>query len=85
VGTTVTYEVEVVDGEAIPVPAVEVAAHYRYTASPRTWSAEVTDGEGIAHFNEVHPEPPVEVCLSIGEVDCGSRTLQDGDLIIVEV
>ena len=81
----VSFAVEVVDGECIPVPSVEVGARYRYEVSPRTWSSEVTDGEGVAHFNEEHPERPLEVCLFVGDTACGTRELQDGARFILEM
>lgn len=84
-GIIVPYAVEVVDGEGIPVPAVEVGARYRYESSPRTWSSELTDGDGCAHFNDEHPEPPLEVCLFVGDSDCGSQVVENGARYILEM
>ena len=48
VSTMVGFDVQVVDGAGIPVPSIEVGARYRYPTAPRTWSAEMTDGDGCA-------------------------------------
>ena len=53
--TTVSFDVKVIDGEGLPVPAVEVGARYKYASGPRTWSAEYTDGDGQAMTNEPAP------------------------------
>ncbi len=83
--TMVSFDVHVVDGEGIPVPSVEVGARYRYPAAPRTWSAEYTDGDGCAHFRDDHLEPPTEVCLFVGEDECGTYTLSDGAYFVLEM
>jgi hypothetical protein len=83
--TTISFAVEVVDGEGIPVPALEVGARYRYAEAPRSWSSEYTDGEGCARFRDSHIEPPLEVCLYVGDDECGSYALVDGAHFILEV
>lgn len=83
--TVVSFEVEVVDGEGIPVPALEVGARYLYPEAPRTWSSEYTDGEGCARFCDSHIEAPVEVCLFVGDDECGSFALADGGRFLLEM
>ncbi|MFV1960763.1 MAG: hypothetical protein ACC658_02920 [Acidimicrobiia bacterium] len=81
----VSFEVEVVDGEGIPVPALEVGARYGYPEAPRTWSSEYTDGEGCARFRDSHIECPIEVRLFVGDDECGSFALADGAHIVLEM
>ena len=83
--TLTSFHVTVVDGEGIPVPSVEVGARYRYPSEPRTWSSEFTDGDGCAHFRDDHIEPPSEVCLFVGEQDCGTELLVDGAQFVLEM
>lgn len=83
--STISFEVLVLDGEGIPVPAVEVGARYRYRNLPRTWSHEVTDGDGCAVFRDDHTEPPVEVCLLVSDDRCGDYPLRDGDRYVLEM
>lgn len=83
--TMVSFDVHVVDGEGIPVPAVEVGARYRYPTAPRTWSSEHTDGDGCARFRDDHVEPPTEVCLFVGDDECGTYALSDGSDFVLEM
>ena len=83
--TMVSFAVHVLDGEGTPVPSVEVGARYRYPTAPRTWSAENTDGDGCARFRDDHPESPTEVCLFVGEQDCGTEQLVDGAVFVLEM
>ena len=83
--TEVSFEVEVVDGEGIPVPALEVGARYGYPKASRTWSSEYTDGEGCARFRDSHIERPNTVCLFVGDDECGSFALVDGSHIVLEM
>ena len=83
--TMVFFAVHVVDGEGIPVPSVEVGARYRYPIAARTWSAENTDGDGCARFRDDHPEPPTDVCLFVGEQDCGAHPVADGAQFVLEM
>jgi len=81
----VSFEVDVVDGEGIPVPELDVGVRYRYPQAPRTWSSETTDASGCARFRDTHVERPVEVCLFVGEDECGSFALVDGANFILEM
>ena len=76
---------EVVDGEGIPVPALEVGARYGYPTASRTWSSEYTDGEGCARLRDSHIEPPNEVRLFVGDHECDSFALVDGTHIVLEM
>jgi len=82
---TLAFDVRVVDGEGIPVPAVEVGARYRYPTASRTWSSELTDGDGLAQFCDDHAERPEEVCLFVGEDDCGTYPLSEGCHLVLEM
>jgi hypothetical protein len=81
----VSFDVKVLDGEGLPLPSVEVGARYRYEAGPRTWSAEVTDGDGHAAFCDDHPSPPLEVVLFVGDEDCGCYPVAEGAHITLEM
>ena len=83
--TVISFEVEVVDGEGLRVPGLEVGARYAYTEAPRTWSSEHTDGEGCARFRDSHVEPPIEVLLFVGDDECGSYALEDGAQFVLEM
>jgi len=83
--TVVSFAVEVVDGEGIPVAALEIGARYRYPEAPRTWSSEHTDGEGCARFRDSHIERPVEVCFFVGDDECGSFAPVDGTHFVLEM
>jgi len=83
--TMMTFDVKVVDGEGISVPSIEVGARYRYPTEPRTWSSEYTDGNGFAHFRDDHIEAPEEVCLFVGDQECGSYPLSDGAHFTLEM
>ena len=85
VSTVVGFDVQVVDGEGIPVPLIEVGARYRYPTAPRTWSSELTNGDGCAHFQDDHAEPPTDVCLFVGDEDCGTHTLTPGACYVLEM
>lgn len=83
--TVVSFTVEVVTGEGIPVAALEVGARYRYAEAPRTWSSEHTDGEGCARFRDSHTERPVEVSFFVGDDECESYALVDDEHFILEM
>jgi hypothetical protein len=83
--TTVSFDVKVIDGEGLPVPAVEVGARYKYASGPRTWSAEYTDGDGHASFRDDHPDKPIEVSLFVDDEDCGPYEIVEGCHITVEM
>lgn len=83
--TVLSFDVKVVDGEGISVPSVEVGARYRYPTASNTWSRETTDANGYARFSDDHEEPPTEVCLYVGDDDCGTYALAEGVHITVEM
>ncbi len=83
--TMVPFEVEVVDGEGIPVPELAVGARYRYPQAAGTWSSESTDAGGCARFRDSHIEPPVEVSLFVGDDECGSFALLDDAHFVLEM
>jgi hypothetical protein len=84
-GATITFDVEVLDGEGMAVPGVEVGARYRYRHAPRTWSVATTDRAGCARFRDAHEEPPEEVCLFVGDEDCGSYRVTDRCSLVLEM
>jgi len=84
-GTVVSFDVQVVDGEGISVPAVEVGARYAYPEAPGTWSSSQTDGAGCARFRDSHVEAPVEVRLFVGDIECDSFALVDGAQFVLEM
>jgi hypothetical protein len=81
----ISFNVKVIDGEGLPVPDVEVGARYKYVSGPRTWSAEHTDGDGLAEFHDDHAEKPTEVELFVDEQDCGCYPVFDGEHITLEM
>ena len=81
----VSFDVKVIDGEGLPVPSVEVGARYKYESGPRTWSAEVTDGDGHAAFSDDHPMQPQEVALFVDDEDCGCYPISEGAHITLEM
>lgn len=83
--TMMAFDVKVVDGEGISVPSIEVGARYRYPTASRTWSSEFTDSNGYAHFRDDHAEAPTEVCLFVGEQECGTYALTDGARFTLEM
>jgi len=83
--TMLSFDVKVVDGEAISVPSIEVGARYRYPTAARTWSSEITDANGYARFRDDHTEPPTEVCLFVGDEECGTYPLSEGAHITLEM
>ena len=83
--TMLSFDVKVVDGEGISVPSTEVGARYRYPTAPRTWSSEITDANGYARFRDEHTEPPTEVCLFVGDQECGTYALSEGAHITLEM
>jgi hypothetical protein len=84
-GTLLTFDVQVVDGEAIPVPDQEIGARFSYPQDASTWSTSVTDGDGCARFHDRHPEVPVSVCLYLGDERCGTFQVRDGASLVLEV
>lgn len=83
--TMLAFDVQVIDGEVIPVPGVEIGARFAYADSPRTWSSSVTDADGCAHFSDSHPEAPDSVCLYVGDDTCGTFSVTHGCEIVLEV
>ena len=83
--TSLIFDVQVIDGDIIPVPGVEIGARFAYPDSSRTWSSAVTDADGCAHFDDAHPEHPDTVCLYVGDDDCGTYSVSDGCEIVLEV
>ena len=83
--TMLAFDVQVLDGEIIPVPGVEVGARFAYPTASRTWSSAVTDGDGCAHFDDAHPEHPDTVCLYVGDANCGTFSVAEGCEIVLEV
>lgn len=83
--TTVSFDVKVIDGEGLPVPSVEVGARYKYETGPRTWSSELTDGDGHASFTDDHSAPPIEVELYVEDEDCGCYPVVEGEHITLEM
>jgi hypothetical protein len=84
-GMVVKLGVRVVDGECIPVAGLEIGARYKYAQHSSTWSSETTDGDGLAWFNDDHPEPPLEVNLYAGDTLCDTFPVEDGAVVILEV
>ena len=64
---------------------MEVGARYKYESGPRTWSAENTDGEGLAAFRDDHPRPPKEVALFVKDEECGCYPVAEGAHITLEM
>ncbi len=85
VDTSLVFEVQVIDGEVIPVPGVEVGARFAYPAASTTWSSVVTDGDGCAQFSDRHPEHPATVCLYVADAPCGTYEVTDGRQIVLEM
>jgi hypothetical protein len=83
--TMIAFDVQVIDGEILPVPGVDVGARFSYPAASSTWSNAVTDAEGYAHFDDLHPESPHSVCLYVADDDCGTFSVADGCEIVVEM
>lgn len=84
-GTLLTFDVQVIDGEAIPVPDQEVGARFSYAEDASSWSTAITDGDGCARFADTHPGPPISVCLYIGDERCGTFPVRDGASLVLEV
>lgn len=85
IATALEFDVQVIDGEIIPVPGVEVGARFSYPESPTTWSTATTDGDGWARFVDSHPEAPHSVCLYVGDEDCGTYGVSHGACIVLEM
>jgi len=84
-GNLLTFDVQVVDGEAIPVPAQEVGARFSYPGDASSWSTAITDGDGCARFRDRHPQHPSSVCLYVGDERCGTFPVHDGVCLVLEV
>lgn len=82
----IAFRVRAVDGECQPVPDLELRAVFHYAiASPRE-STRRTDADGCAHFDDDHPEPPLEARLFVDDEDCGRVTpLEPGGCHILEL
>ncbi len=85
VETLLTFDVEVVDGEGLPVADIEVGARFTYPTAPTTWSVATSDGDGWARFRDSHQEPPEEVCLYVGDELCGTFTIVEGAHVTIEL
>lgn len=81
----ISFTVEVLSGELMPVLGLEVGARYRYPEAPRSWSSETTDGEGLATFRDSHMELPTEICLFVEGEECGSFAANDGAHFVLEM
>jgi len=75
----IAFRVRAVDGGCQRVPDLEIGARFRYAASASTWSAQPTDAEGYARFDDEHPEAPLEACLFVGGLHCGTFTPVEPD------
>ncbi len=80
-----SMDVQVVDGEGMPVPGLEVGARYHYPAHAGTWNTAVTDGDGWARFRDDHVEAPSEVCLYVADRPCDTFPFVDGMRITLEL
>lgn len=83
--TLISFDVQVVDGEVLPVPGLEIGARFGYPTIPSTWSSSTTDGDGTARFSDEHAEPPETVCLYVGEGPCGTFPVEDGSRLVLEM
>jgi hypothetical protein len=82
----IAFRIRAVDGECQPVPDLEIGVRFSYPSSPSTWSAQPTDGEGYAHFDDEHPEAPVEACLFVGGEHSGTiAPLETGGCYMLEL
>lgn len=82
----IAFRVRAVDGECQPVPGLEIGARFRYAAAPSAWSAQISDGEGYAHFDEEHPEQPLEASLFVGGEHCATiAPVEAGSCHILEL
>jgi hypothetical protein len=79
------FEVEVLDGEGISVPGIEVGARYRYPHSPHSWSEETTDCDGCAHFRDTHEETPADVVVFVHDEDCGAFDVASHPSLVIEM
>lgn len=85
-GVRISFRVRAVDGECQPVPGLEIGVRYHYAASPSAWSAEETDGEGYARFDDEHPEPPLDAGLFVGGQHCGTvAPVEPGSCHVLEL
>jgi hypothetical protein len=85
VATVVKIGVRAVDGEAIPVPGLEIGCRYRYVRHASTWSVRCTDGDGLAWFHDDHREPPVGIDLFVGDRFCDTFPAEDGTTVVLEL
>ena len=83
--TIIEYQVDVVDGECLPVPGLEVGARYHYPTAASTWDCAKSDGDGVARFRNEHPEAPTEVALFVGGELCGTFPLTDSAHLTLEM
>ena len=83
--TNFPFDVKVIDGEGLPVPSVEVGVRYKYESGPRTWSAEYTDGDGLASFRDDHPSTPIHVAFFVDDEDCGDFDVTEGGHVTIEM
>ena len=82
----IAFRVRAVDGECQAVPDLELRAVFRYAAASPRESCRRTDAEGCAHFDDEHPEAPLEARLFVGDDDCGRVTpLEPGGCHILEL
>ena len=84
--TLMSFRVHVVDGEMIPVPALEVGARFSYPGGlPTTWSSTLTDGDGYARFSDQHPAAPSSVCFYVEDEQCTTCEVEDGATLVLEM
>lgn len=82
----IAFRVRAIDGECQPVPGLEIGARFHYAAAPSTWSAQTSDGEGYADFDDEHPEAPVEAHLFVGDEHCGTASpVEAGGCYLLEL
>lgn len=74
--TVITFSVDVVDGNGLPVAFQEVAALYRYVGAPSLETLATTDADGRARFADHHSVLPVDVTLCSGKEESGPHPLQ---------
>ena len=82
----VSFRVQVIDGEGMPVPGVDLGVRFRYPGESTTWSQATTDGDGYARFADKHPEGPLQACFFVGDDYCDTWTeLVDDGCYVLEM
>ncbi|MDJ0925190.1 MAG: hypothetical protein QNJ77_11565 [Acidimicrobiia bacterium] len=82
--SVITLEVEVLDGDCIEVPFLEVGARFSYATIASTWSTASADCGGRARFRDEHAEPPVDVTFFVKDENCGTFPVEDGACYVLE-